>query len=607
MSDIQNVEQLFVLRNEALDKEKQIYISAIKNINARTDELFNEQFGNKLVKNSARDLAGEVARRYFDLSDMYITVDQLFDRFVNFSYDMDSDILMDDANIRKTVYNFNDHMTSSTFKNIRETCDGAQEKLFDIKRSEDNADGNARSSIRMRYIQNGKIEDEFSGQKYRKKNYHVVEADHIQSREAASYNARYLKTDAVEKLQKFYNSSDNMQMLNRSANRAKGDVRVVEIDGKVEYVSGSEYKSRVSKGENIKDISHRATPEQLADATISRMEKETKSDKINTLKKKGYLDEDGKVKPEMRKKLIDNAKKSQNAESKIILKEADYGSISKDAGKESAKSLGKIFAGQVIYYILPPILLETRTIVNKKGMTMDGFFVEIKKAGKRVIKYAKSKLGEMFKNVAGNGFSKFLKTFFDIIIEMVKATIKRFVQIVKNLIMTLVNCGKVLLDKKSTAAQKADAISKMLATTITTVVMELLFEYLEKQFGLPGFLMEPLQLVVTILATNIVMLLLEEMDLFDTRYGFLVSNIKKIFDEEKEFYVNERDNLLQEADDKSGQVLEILQNQVKESNDFIKEASLYDDEVTPYLDTISKTFKMDIDFQKEWGEYVTAS
>ena len=40
----------------------------------RSRELLDNNFGTMLVQNIGRDLAGEVVRRYFDMSDYYITV-----------------------------------------------------------------------------------------------------------------------------------------------------------------------------------------------------------------------------------------------------------------------------------------------------------------------------------------------------------------------------------------------------------------------------------------------------------------------------------------------------------------------------------------------------
>ena len=71
-------------------------------------------------------------------------------------------------------------------------------------------------------------------------------------------------------------------------------------------------------------------------------------------------------------------------------------------------------------------------------MTLDYFFIEIKKCGKRITSYVVSKLREIFKNIASNALNKFLKSFFDIIIDIVKETVKKAIKAIKQLVVSLV-------------------------------------------------------------------------------------------------------------------------------------------------------------------------
>lgn len=611
------ISQVITARNDILIKQKEIYLSAVKRLNVNTRELLNNDFGSTLVKNSLKDLAGEVARRFFDMGDYYITVDQLYDRFVHFSYDQDIDLLTSDEAIRKAYYNFEDSNSSETLRNISKTCQKAQKKLFVENRSQDRLDQKGKKSYRQsKTTVDGRLYDELTGQEGKTRtiikngkevSVSDLQADHIQARETITYNSRYIREEKIEKLKEFYNSADNMQMIHASANTSKGDVRVCEVNGKVEYLNAKEMRSRQEKGEAIIDITSKASAEQLADAVVNQWEKETRSgNKTETLKEKGYLDENGKVKPGVRKELERKIRHSQNCESVKILEVTDYGNAAEDAAVETTKSLQKILAGQVIYYVLPPIIFETQSIIKRKDMNLDTFLTELKKAGKRVVKYVSSKLGEIFKNVASNSISKFIKTFFDIIIEMVKATVKKLMQIIKQLVMSLVNCCKVLVDKKSSAAQKADSITKILSVTVTAIVMELLLEYLEKQFGLPEFLMEPLQIVVTVLATNIIMLILQKADLFDIQYGLLVSNIERVFDETNEIYLSESAELFKNDTKEMLRYMQLIKDHIFEIKESIASIDIKKEEVTPYLDQLSSMFNMEIDFNKEWNEFVEA-
>lgn len=587
-------------RNEMLLKEKEIYISAVTNLNMNTRALLKNDFGSTLVRNCAKDVAGEVVRRYFDMGDYYITVDQMYDRIVHFSYEQDIDLLSSNEAIRKAFYNIEDSSaTSATLHEIQQTCQQAQKKLFVENRQQDSLDRKGKLDYRKsKLTEDGQLHDELTGREGSTttviKNEKEVlvsdlHADHVQSRAAATYNERYIKEDHVQKLKEFYNSSDNMQMMHASANTSKGDVRVYDAKGN--------------------DITYKATPEQMVEATISRWEADKKdspdSPKIQKLKEKGYLDDHGNVKLSVREELERNYRHSQNRESVEILKATNYTNVGVDAAKATAASVGKMVAGQVIYYVLPPLIFETQTLLKRKNMTLNIFFDEMKRAGKRVVKYVISKLGAIFKNIFSSSVSKFIKTFFDIIIETVKATVKRLLKVIKQLVMSLVNCIKILVDKKATAAQKMDAITKTLSVTVTAVVLEVLFEYLEKQLGLPDILMEPLQVIVTIMATNVIMLVLQKADLFDVQYGLLVANMERVFDEANASYLQESTALFEEKSTEMKQYMQDLNQHIQEIQESLEQFDLYKDEVTPELQKLNKIFNMEIDFNAEWQNFVT--
>lgn len=611
-----NLQNVIKERNNMLQKEKELYINAVQKLNMSTRELLKNDFGTILVKNCAKDVSGEVVRRYFNTSDYYITVDQMFDRIVNFSYENDNDIFEIDESIRKAFYNINDsEKMSSRLYEISAEAQGAQRQLFNDNRSKDKLDREGKISYRKaQTTEDGKLYDEITGREGTSKvivkngkdiSVSELHADHIQARESVMYNEKYIRQEKRQKLKEFYNSKDNMQMMHESANSSKKDVRVCKVDGKIEYLQSNEMNSRISKGEVIEDITYRATAKELADATIAQWEKETKSGKkIENLKEQGYLDENGKVKEEVRKKLEENIRYSQNTESIEILKSIDYYEVAKDTTAKTANSIGKIIGGQVVYYVLPPLVFETQKIIKRKNMTLDKFWGELKKASKRIVNYVISKLDNVFKNIFKNSINNFVKIFFDIIIEMVKATVKKLVKIIKDVVISLVNCIKIIMDKKSTVIQKADAVTKTISVTINGVVMELLFEYLEKQFGIPDIIMEPLQIIVTVISTNIIMLILQKVDLFDVQYGLLVANIERVFDEVNEQYLNESKILFDSTIEKSKEYINMVNEHIREIKDSITNLNIYEEEVSPYLMKISEVFNMELDFNYEWNEFI---
>lgn len=594
-----NLTDLIATRNEMLEKEKEIYLATAENLNLRIKELLNYNLGSEFVINIAKDVASEVVRNYLNLGDYYITPDQFYYRIKNFRYEKDIDIFEEDNNIKKEIFN---RLDINALQEIANDDRSARENLFEGPRDTDKYQ---RKYRKLRTDENGDIFDELTGKKGES-----LQADHIQAWNSANYNSDYVDDTGKQELQDFWNSTDNFQMIDESANKSKGDIRICEFyeldkNGNPQLVRKGLRVQALNKkkagNEYIKDVTNEATPYEMANAVAEQWQN---SDQKEKLIKKGYLDKNGKVKKEVKEKLVEKYKQSMNKESEIVLKRMNKEKITKNAATKTIMSTKKIIIGQILYYTIPPVVYESKIIVAKKNITVNNFIKGLKKALKRIAKYVKSKLGEILKNIANNAFNKFLRTFFDIIIEMLKATIKRLMKIVKELVLTVINCIKTLVDDKRSAVEKADAITKMISMTITTIVVDILAEYLQAQFGLPDIFIEPLQILLTILATNVVMVLLEELDLFNLKYGFLIANIEKIFDEEKDKYMKKSEENFNYYADKMQEQLESIKESISISVNNIKSLNVYEDDVIEDLDRINKIFGMNINFEEEWKKYL---
>ncbi len=603
-----SLQEALKVRNAMSDYRDKVYLNMIRQIKEKTNEILKDDLGSQFVYSCGRDLAGEVVRTYFDTSDYNITVDQLATRILKFNYKDEYDPLYSDETIRKNVYNYND-ISSSTLDVIKKDLDDSQEQLFEIERKKDSSDTKSRRAYRdSQANEDGVIYDELTGRKgesttVQKNGKDVLvsdlHADHIQSREAAKYDKKRLTEKGVEELREFIGSSDNMQIMHASANTSKGDIRVCEIDGKIVYKN-----ARSNDYDPSTDITHKATPEQLAEAVCQQWEKDPDSAKAQKLKDKGYLNEDGNVPKSVRKKLEDNIRHSQNQESKIILKNTKYGEVAKEAAGHTAKNIGKIIAGQVIYYAAPPIIFEARCIVQNKDMTIDNAMNKLSAAGKRIGNYVYSHLKDIFKNVASNSLKKFIKSFMDILIGMVKATVKKLLKVVKSLVMAVVDSVRIIATPDTTPAQKADSVFNLFGITVTNIVIELLFEAIEKGANIPEFLLKPLQIVTSVVCTNFTMLILQKADIFDVRLGFKIEAIKKVFAEEKENYQRQMDVAEQFTDLR---VEEIINNSKKECMVIYNELLAMDTKkqtVRGELEKINQMFSVDIDFEGAWLKYL---
>lgn len=589
-----NLEEVINLRDKFFEEQEKLYLAMVNQINSQMRKLLKNDLGNELANNCARDFAGEIVRNYLPVNtgEMYITADQMFDRIINFRYDNDIDPLSSNEEIRKMLYN---NENSEIFNQIAEESQKAQKQLFTEDRSQDKLDREGKLKYReSKKDENGLLTDELTGQKgefleYEKngQKYQKIDmhADHIQARAAAKYNSEYITEKGVEKLKEFINSDDNFQIIHASANTSKGDVRVYD--------------------ENGIDITYKATPEQMTEATCQMWEKDTKSgNKKAILKEKGYLDEDGKkVKKEVREKLKKQYEKSMNEESKVILKNIKYHSVGKTAMKSTAASFPKIFAGQIMYYGIPPIVYETKCIIKNRNVDLDNFFIKLQKAFERIIDYMQSNLSNMFSNIAHNSLKSFLRIFFDMIIEMLKGTVKKIFKMIKDIVMAFVNSIKILGDKNRTAAEKADAVVTTLGITISSIAVNVIIEILEKQCQPLKPFTDPLQVIITILTTNIVMLILQKVDIFNVRYGLMVAKIKEIFEEGRAEYKEQLKLLEDETYTNIDKLLEEAEFELFNVITDISSADINEKDLKDEIDIINKTFNMGINLQEEWSQF----
>ena len=131
------IKDILIARQEMIEKEKEIYLTSIERINLKLYDVLDNNIGSSFVTNIAKDLSGEVVRRYFDMGDLYITADQFYNRIVNFNYDNDIDILKQDKDLKKNFYNFSDSITSESMQSIIKNSESAQRKLFEDERKKD--------------------------------------------------------------------------------------------------------------------------------------------------------------------------------------------------------------------------------------------------------------------------------------------------------------------------------------------------------------------------------------------------------------------------------------------------------------------------------------
>lgn len=603
-----------------LEHRNAAYINLVQQINTKSSAIIKDDLGSQFLQSCGRDLAGEIVRNYFDTSSYNITVDQLAMRILKFSYEEEYDPLSENGGvgeIQKSVYNYGE-LQSAELDRIVADLDSCQEQLFTEDRSTDRLDAKGKKAYReSQRDENGDLYDELTerkgtqstiqqnGKTVAKSDLH---ADHIQSREAARYNSKYISHEGVDALREFWNSADNMQLIHASANTSKGDVRVCEIDGKIRYLNtkDAEYDAKC-------DITHKATAQQLTEATVHQWEKgDPNSPKIQKLLAEGYLqvDENGNltVPKSVKKALEHNICHSQNTESKIVLQNTKYGEVAKDAAAHTKAAVGRIIAGQIIYYAAPPLVFEIRTILQNRRTKLDDALDQLQQAAHRIGKYVLSKIKDIFSNVLFGSLKKFIKSFMDILINAVKATVKKLLKIAKNLMLSTVDAVRIIADKNASPAEKADSVFNLFGVTITSCVIEVLFELAADALHIPepfdDIVFGPLQILTTVICTNLTMLILQKADLFDVRFGFKINAIRNIFAEEYSAYEQEMAIAETAADTEIRLLLEQAKADCHRIYDDMEELNLMTSSARHQLDQVGRMFNVYLDFDERWAKFL---
>ena len=100
------------------------------------------------------------------------------------------------------------------------------------------------------------------------------------------------------------------------------------------------------------------------------------------------------------------------------------------------------------------------------------------------------------------------------------------------------------------------------------------------------------------------MLVLNKLDLFDVQYGLNVAKIEKIFDEETNNYIQQSNENYNDYVNRVTVQMQAIKDSLKTSLLNIREMNLYNDDVIPELENISRIFNMNIDFEKEWEKFL---
>ena len=321
-------------------------------------------------------------------------------------------------------------------------------------------------------------------------------------------------------LQKIVNDDSNFQVLSADVNAAKGgaltNLAYIEQCDKMAKAADLYKKMETATGADKK-----ALQDQLSDLGLSP----TKRKAARKMANKENLSEEEKkdlekyeLTDEQKKELAENQKKSEAELRNALL-------------LEGAKTVGYEQIGKLIEVLIGPISFELRdSIANGIAYGFDGYdtFEAFCKRLWRALKYVFKQLGRILGEALGD-LSKMLATFFANACKVLKDFFGRFFDIALAGISVLVDSVKVLMGEGS-AAQKGEAILKIIVGFATGILSQKLIEAAIESLGLPAPFSDIFAAIFSALISTLVMAGFDRLDLFGLKREMLRNRINEIFD-----------------------------------------------------------------------------
>lgn len=577
----QSFEDLIRIRDRYALEERKMYINYATKLNSLTDEALRNNYVKQFGDACLQDIVGQMIRSFLPSADMYVTADQIMKRVVTFSYKVDYDPLKEQGAVRTLAYNYDEISGIAEFVNNPDF-------ITKLKLDRGIYAGKSRSSLsdyRKKVLVDKKtntVVDELTGyvrpdqiqEGNNGRTTASLEGDHKVPISEAAVNEEFTRNiDAyIAELERIYNDKDNIWYIDEKANNIKGDI---------------------SNPEDVIKAWETAKPEQK-----------------EVLRQRGYLDENGKVPEHIKSKLregVESSRKNINVDiDKAQLRNLDVRAVGKHGLKKTAAAIPKMAIGQLLYYMLPPIVYETKCIIissKEKKLDPESIVAKLEKAVRRIMDYTMHHVGAMFANLAHNTAKNFVRTVFDLVIALLKSFLRHFVRIAKTVVLSVLDSIRIITQENSSTAEKADSITNLFVLALTNVLIEIAAEYLEL-YGVPSVVMEAVQVLVSVVASNLVFILMEKLDLFDVRYGFKITKLEQILaDISKEYdtkYIELRDRTQEEID----VIKNEIRQQISEIQKNMEERDFYNEDVIEDVERINHLFDMNIGFQKEWETFI---
>ena len=319
------------------------------------------------------------------------------------------------------------------------------------------------------------------------------------------------KAITIEDLKTALNQDANFKNISGKLNTSKGKK------------SWSEYKQWVeNKRSRLED--------KKKNGTLSAKEQQELKDlpTDTTLKNAIKAEKEAKsaIESELNKSVVKNFTKDTKL-GKELTKEA-YGQA-----KDELKQKG---IGELIILIIKPIFFElSDTFKNGvlHGLDTDSKLEAIGLRFQRAYRYVLGNIHHIGFDVIKDALKNFIKYLINAIINMFVGMLKKALKIITEGFSAIIQSVKILMSD-STPAQKADAITKLLATTVVTYVSfafeEAIAPYVEMIPVIGEYLKDAAGILVSGIGSTVVVWLLDQADIFSTKAELRTKRVKEVFE-----------------------------------------------------------------------------
>lgn len=113
-----------------------------------------------------------------------------------------------------------------------------------------------------------------------------------------------------------------------------------------------------------------------------------------------------------------------------------------------------------------------------------------------------------------------------------------------------------------------------------------------------------LQILVTVVCTNLTMLILQKADLFDVRFGYKINAVKKIFADEYNEYERQMSIVGHYVETDVQAMIVQARKDSLEIYESLKELNPYQDSVRPHLSRLGHMFNVYVDYESAWDKFI---